>query len=299
MVRVYRSISDYLRGITIVSSDTLGWKSLRVCVAADGSNCVKFTRLKRNTIKVTLSGTARHSVRSADLYDARPTQAGDAMLMPAGFSAELSWVTLGAVEQTIVVEFDDDFFETYCAEMVTDRLQVGNLVPTGYSSKVEAVALIRMLARELDASTRRGPQFAETAIRLLALEIVNSDWCQFPIKIAERTDVNSRINKVIKMIETQFDNDISLIDLANAAGLSTSHLISLFKRRTGRTPHAYLIDRRIERAIGLLRTTSRSIAVIAIESGFLDQSQMTKMFKKRLGLTPRSIRLGATCKTSV
>ena len=125
MVRVYRSISEYLRDITKVSSDTLGWKSLRVCVAADKSNCVKFTRLKRNTIKVTLSGTARHSVRSADLYDARPTQAGDAMLMPAGFSAELSWVTLGAVEQTIVVEFDDDFFETYCAETVTERLQVG------------------------------------------------------------------------------------------------------------------------------------------------------------------------------
>jgi len=291
MAKIYRSISDYLRDIATANSDALGWKSIRVWLAADASNCVRFTRMKRNTIKVTLSGTARHSVRLAEIYDTRPTRAGDAILMPAGFSAELSWVTLGAVEETIVVEFDDDFFETYCADAVTDRLQGGNLVPTSYSNKFEAVTLIRMLARELDDSSRRGPKFAEAAIRLLALEIVDSDWFRIPVKISEKTDITSRVNKVIKMIDAEYANDISLADLASSAGLSMSHLISLFKRRTGRTPHAYLIDRRIERAVDLLCSTSRPIATIAIESGFLDQSQMTKMFRKRLACTPRSVRL--------
>lgn len=77
----------------------------------------------------------------------------------------------------------------------------------------------------------------------------------------------------------------SLADLAAACGLSRFQLVRQFARATGLTPHAYLIQRRIDAARALLARGS-ALADAAAASGFADQSHMTRLFIRTYGITP-------------
>ena len=77
----------------------------------------------------------------------------------------------------------------------------------------------------------------------------------------------------------------SLADLATACGLSRFQLVRQFARATGLTPHAYLIQRRIDAARALLARGS-TLADAAAASGFADQSHMTRLFIRTYGITP-------------
>lgn len=83
--------------------------------------------------------------------------------------------------------------------------------------------------------------------------------------------------------------DVSLKDLAGVAGLSPFHLVRVFEREYGITPHAYLTQARVKLARDLLGTDKR-LADIAQETGFADQAHLTRQFKRRFGLTPGRFR---------
>lgn len=77
--------------------------------------------------------------------------------------------------------------------------------------------------------------------------------------------------------------------LAEQAGLSAWHLIRVFRKSTGLTPHAWLVDRRVHHARELLRA-GESPSHIAVQCGFADQAHLTRSFKARLGVTPGQYR---------
>ncbi|MBK1865435.1 AraC family transcriptional regulator [Aestuariivirga sp. YIM B02566] len=78
-------------------------------------------------------------------------------------------------------------------------------------------------------------------------------------------------------------------DLAAHVGLSAWHLIRVFRKATGLTPHAWLVDRRVHHARELLRA-GESPSHIALQCGFADQAHLTRSFKARLGVTPGQYR---------
>ena len=79
--------------------------------------------------------------------------------------------------------------------------------------------------------------------------------------------------------------NVDLAALAQHAGLSAWHLIRVFRKATGLTPHAWLVDRRVQLARRLLRQGEPLVAT-ASACGFADQSHLTRLFKARLGVTP-------------
>ena len=78
---------------------------------------------------------------------------------------------------------------------------------------------------------------------------------------------------------------IALCDLARASGLSRFQVLRAFVKATSFTPHAYLIQRRIELARRLIARGMR-LAEAAAESGFADQSHMTRIFARTYGISP-------------
>ncbi|WP_037042533.1 AraC family transcriptional regulator [Pseudomonas sp. BAY1663] len=85
---------------------------------------------------------------------------------------------------------------------------------------------------------------------------------------------------------------LRLEDICQAAGLSPSYLIRAFKQRYGMTPHAYLLNRRIQRSQHWLRQ-GRELAEVALDAGFADQAHFQRTFKRQLAATPGQYRLGS------
>ncbi len=87
------------------------------------------------------------------------------------------------------------------------------------------------------------------------------------------------------MIDEDPAAPVTLADLAAASGLGRFQLLRSFARSVGLTPHAYLVQRRVETARHLI-VEGAALADAAAAAGFADQSHMTRAFARRFGLTP-------------
>jgi AraC-like DNA-binding protein len=97
------------------------------------------------------------------------------------------------------------------------------------------------------------------------------------------------VTQLRSYIESHYAEDISLDDLSQITHLSRYHLIRVFRKAVGIPPHAYLRQVRIMRAKELLANGQR-IADIAVQTGFTDQSHLTRWFKRLWGFTPGQYR---------
>jgi AraC-like DNA-binding protein len=102
---------------------------------------------------------------------------------------------------------------------------------------------------------------------------------------ANRIDPAATVKEVNSFIEENFGRDISLLDIAKHAGMTTSYLCRVYKREQGTTVNAYLTQVRIERSKAML-SEGVPIAETAKRCGFSDQSYFTKVFRQLEGTTP-------------
>ena len=100
-------------------------------------------------------------------------------------------------------------------------------------------------------------------------------WTGFPMQVVEAK----------RLIDDDPAAPLTLADLALACGLSRFQTLRAFSRATGFTPHAYMVQRRIDRARSLIGQGA-SLANAALTSGFADQSHMTRVFVRRYGYSP-------------
>ena len=73
-----------------------------------------------------------------------------------------------------------------------------------------------------------------------------------------------------------------------------SLMANAFKGTAGIGPQRYITQRRLERAKALMRRTHQPLALIAQEAGFADQSHLTSIFRREMGVTPGRFRAALT-----
>jgi AraC-like DNA-binding protein len=100
---------------------------------------------------------------------------------------------------------------------------------------------------------------------------------------------NFKLERAADYIRDHCTQMLKLEDICEAAQLSPSYLIRSFKQHYGMTPHAFLLNRRIQFAQDQLRS-GRLIADVALEAGFADQAHFQRVFKQHLAATPGQYR---------
>ncbi len=95
---------------------------------------------------------------------------------------------------------------------------------------------------------------------------------------------------MIDYIRANTGANISLVAMAQIAGVSPNHLVLLFTQATGLTPHQFVLRARIDSAKVHLKDKSLSIAEVSKLTGFRTQEHFTKVFRKIVGVTPREFR---------
>jgi AraC family transcriptional regulator len=140
--------------------------------------------------------------------------------------------------------------------------------------------------------------YAQTAAQMLAVHLLHH-YTSLPGNLADDTPglVPRQLKHVIDFILAHLDQDLSLEMLAQQIGFSSYHFARLFRQATGKSPHQFVLRQRIEQAKQLLRETDKPLTLVALESGFANQSHLTQTFKHHLNLTPRTYRYDQSIRT--
>jgi AraC family transcriptional regulator len=104
---------------------------------------------------------------------------------------------------------------------------------------------------------------------------------------------NLQLRIVRDYVAAHISEGMSLPDLAGLVSLSPFHFARQFRSAQGCSPHEFVLQQRVEYAQRLLRQSRLAIRDVASESGFYDQAHMTRLFSRRLGITPKQYRLAA------
>lgn len=147
---------------------------------------------------------------------------------------------------------------------------------------------LRVLAREVE---RPGPA-GGLAIESLVLDVASRIARHHAVRPEAllNGDAVRRIARVKDYIEANLAEHLSLVALAGEAGLSPVHLVRLFKRVTGLSPHQYVVRRRVERAADRLAGEGACIMETALSLGFCSQAHLTAVFRRVYGTTPAAFR---------
>lgn len=106
------------------------------------------------------------------------------------------------------------------------------------------------------------------------------------IDLDNTKNINSFSNNIISYIKENYSNKIEIEDIAQKLYISPAHLIRIFKKETGLTPHQYLIQYRLLSSIQLLKYSDMNMEQIAKAVGFSSSSHFISSFKKQYGCTP-------------
>lgn len=163
----------------------------------------------------------------------------------------------------------------------------------GYTSTVsfpETTFCNPMIASAFTATHSRFSQSASTLereallqnfVKLLYQQAKRQSW-------TEQVVYDSKAVRLVReYLEANYQENVSIRTLADLTCLSPNYLVTAFRREVGIPPHQYQTQVRVQRAKADLQA-QKSLAQVAIDTGFCDQSHFNRCFKRLVGVTPRN-----------
>lgn len=98
------------------------------------------------------------------------------------------------------------------------------------------------------------------------------------------------IKEAVSFIEQNFQNNITIEEIASVCGVNRSYFGKIFRKSVGKSPQEFLIHYRMAKAAELLKLTSLSIADIGNAVGYDNQLHFSRAFKSVYGISPRAFR---------
>ncbi len=247
---------------------------------------VEAPELPFHYISVTLGGPLRIEARLGGTKVKARVLPGQSMIMAAGRSNIWRW---DQPTEEAHVFLHADFLKNVAADSGNGRAEISDRMAfTDMSLRHTILALTEEMTRFGRISTI----FFDMAADLLARRILLRH-CEDNSKgvAGNHGALTARqLRRVLALIEDRLAEDISLDDLAGAAGLSRFHFVRAFKAAVGKTPHRWLVGLRIERAKQLLVKRNMTIIDVAALVGFDSQSHFGQVFLDHVGIPPREWR---------
>lgn len=251
-------------------------------VTAPGIDSLLMVIYRRGTVLM------RRKCESA--WQERTVRPGDISVLGAGLPSAWEWAEPIEVSH-IYLSYDlltetcaHAFGQDYRRLSAQDALDIHD---------PKSVTLADMLAAELRAPSAGGTLLIDTLAQSLSICAIR-DYHRHPLQLRGAgttlglTPAQQR--RALDFIEAHLSLDFELNELAQAAGVSAYHFIRCFKNSFGISPYKFVMKKRLDRVVELIRTTDAPFAEIALSCGFSDQSHMTRALKKGTGLTPGGVR---------
>jgi AraC family transcriptional regulator len=276
------------------ASDRLGW------VGLEAARCRAEPAFERNVPAITHHRLVLVTRPPDDLdlrYEGvkrhRPTPAGSISLVPSGSPA---WARSSGHKDELHIFLHAGLVARVAAEAFAFDPARLTVPPLDGLELPQLRAAMLAVDAELMAGGVGGRLAAESLANVLAVHLIRH--LVAPRRLTRGRDgalPRGRLRAVVEYVEGHLDAGPTLEQMAAVARLSAYHFARQFKAATGLPPYQYVIMRRVERAKQLLQGAGDlSLAEVAADAGFSDQSQFTHHFKRIVGVTPGQFRTPAT-----
>jgi AraC family transcriptional regulator len=211
---------------------------------------------------------------------------GDMIIYPAGLTQKLSWNNNA---ETIQLSLKPELLAQASQDwLAPEKIEI---IPQFQLRDPLIQQLALTFLRELQYSLLNNSLYIESLSNTLCLHLLRHYGIS-PRTIPDNYDglPGFLLRRLVEYIQANLAQNLTLVDMAQVVNLSTSHLNRLFKQSQGISLHQYVIQCRIERAKQLLKQPQLTIAEIATQVGFADQSHLTHHFKRHVGVTPKTFR---------
>ena len=180
-----------------------------------------------------------------------------------------------------------------CAQQYLVPLAAGQLLQPMYLRPGDpAYDEVERCLRRAEVLNEKQPVGFELAIKAAMLELLFLLLPLQPKKLAAEPPGTARLKHVLQRIQQEYDQPLTVEDVAKGCGCSASHFMRWFRQMTGSSFVAYLNEYRLAEAAKRLRGSEEKVLPISQEVGFESLSNFNHQFKLRYGLTPREYRTG-------
>ena len=152
--------------------------------------------------------------------------------------------------------------------------------------------LMSLLSAEADAGGPSGKLYVDSLSHALAARFRYVARPRKPQQENPKESVLPRriLQRVIERMRTDFSANLDLATLATESGYSRAHFLRMFHAATGKTPHQYLLDIRLNEVQRRMRDSDERLIDIATDCGFCSHSHLSKVFRQKFGVTPSEYR---------
>lgn len=194
----------------------------------------------------------------------------------------------------VLVELDAERLPLLSAEASDGRWSFDRLVQGGGDAAIVQLGRLAIDHLRFGDPDRLYAESLAVAMTARAMAL-----CDARVRPVPARGTDTRIARATDHAEAHLGEALSIAELAAVANMSPSWFRDCFRAATGTPVHAYVRERRLQRARRLLTDAPRaplgtrpSIQQVAHACGFTDQSHLTRAFKRRFGVTPGEARDG-------
>lgn len=154
--------------------------------------------------------------------------------------------------------------------------------------KHEILFYIKTLLLEASTKSDYYDLMSQDLLELLIINIIRRTKTN--LKVSDSKKFNRDCAYIQKYIDSNFSQNITLNDLCDISYMNKFYLVHAFKKYSGKTPIAYLNEKRLQESCMLLKTTDHSISQISSIIGMSSQSYFAQTFKNKFGMSPAEYR---------
>jgi AraC family transcriptional regulator len=279
----------------LTSSAGRNWSGIEAETRRHSAGEVPEMVADRTVVGLAVRGNPASTIhrRGNGIRQATAALTGTVWLCPSGVAEDSIRIT-DTVPEMLHVYLSPDPFSTLSQEDCFSEADATSIrYKAGFRDPLIG-QLGQIILSEMAQPTSCGKLLVEAAGLMLAARLVHDHanamlrGAAQPVSPAALDRI--RLRRVLEFMDANLESELGVRDLAAVACLSQFHFSRAFRQATGKSPHRFISERRLERAKSMLAQGTASLAEIALICSFSSQANFTRAFSRATGLPPGEYR---------